>query len=144
MLGPIPYAELHRIYDRCNAFLFTSLHDTSGNVLLEAMAHGLPIVTLDHHGAAEIVTAECGFKIPVRTASQVITDMATALGMLAKEPARARRMGSAGQGRVCDRFSWGHKGDLLAQVYDRVWADQTIGGKQPDSTLRSGNQRGAP
>ncbi len=49
-LGRIPHEDMPALFQRCDAFLFTSLRDSFGSVVLEAMAHGLPVVTLNHQG----------------------------------------------------------------------------------------------
>ena len=43
--------------------LFPSLHDSSGNVVLEAMAHGLPVVCLKLGGPGVLVDDSCGHAI---------------------------------------------------------------------------------
>ena len=48
------------LYRRHDALLFPSLHDFSGNVVLEALVHRLPVVCLDLGGPAELVDASCG------------------------------------------------------------------------------------
>ena len=118
--GQVPYSEIHRYYGKCDAFLFSSLHDTSGNVVLEAMAHALPVVTLDHHGAGEIVSNETGIKIPVRDRAQVIDGLASALERLAMDPALCQAMGGAGRLRAAQVYNWNHKGELLKALYAQV------------------------
>ena len=44
--------ELKQYYQSSQALLFPSLHDSSGNVVLEALANGLPVITLDCGGPA--------------------------------------------------------------------------------------------
>jgi len=48
-------AELAAYYASADAFLFPSLSDTFGNVVLEALASGLPVVAFDCAAAAEHV-----------------------------------------------------------------------------------------
>lgn len=53
--------DLGKLYLSHDVFLFPSLHDSSGNVVLEAMAHGLPVVCLDLGGPGAILGASaCG------------------------------------------------------------------------------------
>lgn len=118
--GQVPYADIHRYYMSSHAFLFSSLHDTSGNVLLEAMAHALPVVTLDHHGAREIVSSDSGIKVPVHDQAQVIAGLASALERLAGDPALRQVMGQAGRRRVAQVYGWDHKGELLRALYARI------------------------
>lgn len=64
-LGAVPRADMPALYDRHSALLFPSLHDSSGNVVLEALARGLPVICLDTGGPARIITRACGIAVPV-------------------------------------------------------------------------------
>src|SRR5204863_2336453 len=110
MVGRVPYADMGAWYARSDALLFTGLHDTSGNVVLEAMAHGLPVVTLDHHGAGEMVDADCGLKVRITGREQVVADLASSLSRLAADPELGRRLGEAGRRRVEREYTWARKG----------------------------------
>jgi glycosyltransferase involved in cell wall biosynthesis len=81
------------------------------------MAHALPVVTLDHHGAREIVSSDAGIKVPVHTEAQVIGGLASALERLAADPALRNAMGQAGRLRVAQLYNWDHKGELLRALY---------------------------
>jgi glycosyltransferase involved in cell wall biosynthesis len=50
VMGAVPFEQMSDFYAGAGVFLFTSLQDTNGSVLLEAMAHGLPVVSLDRDG----------------------------------------------------------------------------------------------
>ena len=58
--GKLSYDEVNNYYDWADLFLFPSLRDTSGNVVLESMSHGTPVIALNHNGASEMITPECG------------------------------------------------------------------------------------
>lgn len=116
-LGYLTFEEMGPLYDNGDVFLFTSLQDTSGNVVLEAMSHARPVVSLDHQGAAEMLTEECGIKVPILTKQQVVEDMATALQDLSRDPVRRRRMGKAGRRRVAEHYDWDQKREIAAQIY---------------------------
>lgn len=55
----LPQSELASYYSKSHLFLFPSLHDSSGNVILEAMSFGLPVVSLGIGGPKTILTNSC-------------------------------------------------------------------------------------
>lgn len=55
-LGPLPTEELARAYAAADVFVFPSVTDTFGNVLLEALSSGLPVAAFPVTGPKDIVT----------------------------------------------------------------------------------------
>lgn len=55
--------NLTELYQQHNVFLFPSLHDSGGMVVLEAMSFGLPVICLDLGGPGVMVNETCGYKI---------------------------------------------------------------------------------
>ena len=52
--GRLPWHDVMSEDASAGIFLFTSLRDSVGVQVLEAMAWGLPVVILDHQGAANL------------------------------------------------------------------------------------------
>jgi UDP-glucose:(heptosyl)LPS alpha-1,3-glucosyltransferase len=50
-----PRRDVHRYYAAADAFVFPTLYEPFGNVHLEALASGLPVITTAQSGAAEII-----------------------------------------------------------------------------------------
>jgi phosphatidylinositol alpha-1,6-mannosyltransferase len=74
-----------------------------GNVFIEALACGLPVVVGDSGGAREtVVDGETGILVDGRQVGQV----ADAVAELLSDPARARRMGQAGRALVERNHAW--------------------------------------
>lgn len=96
-LNQIPQVELFRLYGNMHCFLFPSLHDSSGNVVLEAQANGLPIICLDIGGPASLVIPETAIVVPTNciNETEVIKLLADALQYLAENEERRLAMGKA-------------------------------------------------
>lgn len=119
----LEHAAVMRAYSRHDAFLFPSLHDSSGNVVLEALSSGLPVVCLDAGGPAVLVDAACGYKVRAGEPRQVVEDLGRALAALAGDPRLTRAMGDAALRRAWEHFSWSRQVSRMEQLYLSVCAD---------------------
>jgi glycosyltransferase involved in cell wall biosynthesis len=124
----LEHAAVMQAYLRHDAFLFPSLHDSSGNVVLEALSSGLPVVCLDAGGPAVLVDPSCGFKIRPGRPQQVVEDLARALATLASDRHLIRSMGEAARYRAHEHFSWARQVTRMEQLYQSVCAGAGAGG----------------
>lgn len=115
--GALSYELVNQQYDSADVFVFTSLRDTSGNVVLEAMSHGLPVIALDHHGVSEMVTCETGTKIAVKTYEQIKKDILCAICEYQREYSLIKMRGMAGRERVENVYSWNKNAEIMFEVY---------------------------
>jgi len=118
-LGPVPYADMPALFRRSDAFLFTSIRDSLGSVVLEAMAHALPILTMAHQGVGALVPAEAGIKVRVKTPAQVIDELAQAMRKVAECAEWRLQMGTAALERVRVE-AWPRRVERLAGLYEEV------------------------
>lgn len=115
--GWIERGALPRLYRQHDVFLYPSVHDSGGWVVLEALSHGLPVVCLDLGGPARLVDDSCGMTIRTRGLSKdsVIRQITDALEKLAGDPALRDKLGQAGVARV-RHFTWPA---LVDRIYDQ-------------------------
>jgi glycosyltransferase involved in cell wall biosynthesis len=87
-LGWLPQEEMWAQLCYYTAFVFPSLHDSSGNVVLEALSQALPVICLDTGGPGAFLPPSCSIKVPVenRCESEVIGDLKAAMRNLADKP----------------------------------------------------------
>jgi len=69
-VGCVPQREVEDYYRTADVFVFPSLRDSGGMAVLEAMAHGLPVVCTEIGGPGVIVNWRCGRKLPALTTSR--------------------------------------------------------------------------
>jgi glycosyltransferase involved in cell wall biosynthesis len=95
LLGAVPFEEVRGYYASHDAFLFTSLRESGGIQLVEAMAFGLPVITIDLHGQGQIVTNETGIKVPMNSQEIVINDFKQAIIDLSNDTERYKSLSHA-------------------------------------------------
>jgi glycosyltransferase involved in cell wall biosynthesis len=120
-VGAVPWKQMSEYYSQADAFLFTSLRDSSGTVLLEAMAYRLPVLTLDHQGAGALVQPESGIKVPVTNPEETVKALADGMCRLAHSPELRRRMGEAGW-EEAQTMGWDAKAKQMTRWYEEVVA----------------------
>ena len=90
------------VYREHDALLFPSLNDSGGQVVLEALSHGKPVICLDLGGPGTIVTNDCGRVVATggRTKEQVVAALADALQEISDSPLLRQRLSQAALARA--------------------------------------------
>ena len=132
-LGSLPHTEVHGQLVKADVFVFTSLRDSAGFALLEAMSAGLPVVCLDWAGPGDITTNECAIRIRPESPEQVVTGLAKALRRLEADPALRGRLGLAGRERVAACFSWSRKAEEIDALYGKMLNTAPLTKRNPPS-----------
>jgi glycosyltransferase involved in cell wall biosynthesis len=117
-LDALPRDEVLDRYADHDVFLFPSLHDSGGTVVLESLSRGCPVVCLDLGGPKHFVTSACG-RIVVASdgrVAEVPGRLADALAALAGDPALRARMRAESVSNAA-RHSWAHR---VAGAYELV------------------------
>lgn len=111
----LTHEELLRLYPTYDVFLFPSLHDSSGNVILEAFSAGLPVVCLDLGGPGTMVDESCGRVVSTSGADEktVVRDLAAALQELANN-SLVREQCRTGALQRSENCSWDR---VVAETY---------------------------
>lgn len=117
-----PYRDSIEYYKWADVFCFTSLRDTSGTGLLEALAAGTPIIGMNHQGAADIMTDDCAIKISVNNPSQSIREISNALVLLARNPDRLKKL-SDGALKEAHAHLWPQKAVFMKRVYQSLFSN---------------------
>lgn len=120
-LPPQPtLADVQEIHSGTDVFVFPSLHDSGGMVVVEAMAASRPVMCLRLGGPALTVTAATGIRLPALKPSRTLEAMADALIELSLDPIGRAALGAAGRQRVLDEYTWERRGAVFDTLYRSV------------------------
>jgi len=97
--------EVYRALGQSEVLLHPALRESFGNVCLEAMAAGRPVVCLAAGGPGMQVTPEVGIAVPPTDELATIDALSRALASLACDPGLREQMGRAAQRRAKEHFS---------------------------------------
>jgi UDP-glucose:(heptosyl)LPS alpha-1,3-glucosyltransferase len=121
-LGPRP--DVERWYAAADALVLPTRYEPFGNVHLEALASGLPVVTTTAAGGAEVVGPESGAVVPPGDARAVGRALE---GLRATEPGRLAMAARA----AAEPFTYARQVASFERIYRRLPAVRT------DFTLRN-------
>lgn len=116
-LGRIEKAKVNALMDRVDAFLFTSVRDTSGNVVLEAMSRGLPVLALCHQGVREMCDAESAYLVPPGSVEETIREIGVGMQKLQEDPVFAKRLSENGKKKISSEMTWDHYAEKMDASY---------------------------
>ena len=111
--GVLHGPELATAYAEMDIFAFPSETDTVGNVVLEAMASGVPVVAMTRGGQKYL--AEDGRTALLASDRQAFID---AVKSLARNRARRERIGAAARAQALEMSSWDRIFQDICQAYD--------------------------
>lgn len=118
--GNLPREQSLERLGECQILVHPSLHDSGGLTCLEGMAAGRPVICLDLGGPATQVTAETGIKVPALNPEQAVQGLAEAMARLANDAELRVCLGQVGQKRVKEIYDWEVKGEVWAEIYQKL------------------------
>jgi colanic acid/amylovoran biosynthesis glycosyltransferase len=123
LLGWKNEGEIIEILDNSQIFIAPSVTAADGNqdapinVLKEAMAMGLPVISTYHGGIPELVEdGISGYLVPERDADA----LAGKLGQLLEHPENWAKMGTAGRAYVENHYNLDKLNDDLVKIYQKI------------------------
>ncbi len=124
--------EVSVLLDYADLFIFPTLSDTFPLVVLEAMAHGLPVLSTRVGGIPYQVPESCGALVEAGNPRALIAGFER----LTRDMGHLAAMGRAAKAHVARNFSWATAADAALAVYQAI----VPGGA---STLSAKQRRGS-
>jgi len=112
-LGIVNHNEIARIYQKSHLFLLPSLNEALGNVMQEALASGLPIITTDT-GASELMS-ENGFIIRKKNSQDIYDSLEKIIN---DENLRQEMSGKSR--KLAEEMSWSENAKKYFEILEEV------------------------
>ena len=110
LMGNRTLNQIAEAYQQADVFVLPSLRETSGNVLLEAMAYAVPIVAFDTSFCRLLKEVDCGVFINTEQAlDNIKEDFCKAIVTLGQDKELAKQMGLNGYKYVNSKLTWDEK-----------------------------------
>lgn len=107
LTGTVQHHVLPKLYSSADWFVFPSITDTFGLVILEAQACGLPVLVTQHGGPKEIMQdSETGWIVHEHTAEAWGQAIIKAASLQMNEPDKYEQMRNNAAGLVIHQASW--------------------------------------
>jgi glycosyltransferase involved in cell wall biosynthesis len=113
-------AEKECMFDAARVFVLPSYSESFGNVVLEAMQRGLPVIVTPEVGAAEVVKESGGGLVAGGDAQS----LGAAIERLTADAAKSAAMGEAGRRHVGERYGWSSVAARMEALYGELKAAQ--------------------
>lgn len=120
--GPLYGDEKLAAYSDADLFVLPSKYqyESFGNVAIEALACGTPVILTEKCGASEWIPPEAG-----RTVRADTKEIRAAIADLLGDEALREEMGEYGRNLVADKFTWESVAQQTETVYRDVLAEKT-------------------
>jgi glycosyltransferase involved in cell wall biosynthesis len=115
--GWIDRGQLLKRVSSADVFLFPSLRDGGGAVVVEAMALAKPVVCMDIGGPGFHIDGSVGIKVKPIDPNQAIKEMAAGLSRLYKSKNLRDSLGNAARDRVAKIYLWDKLGERMLKIY---------------------------
>jgi glycosyltransferase involved in cell wall biosynthesis len=118
-LGRVDKDQVPAIMQAHLALIFPSVRDTSGNVVLEAMAYGLPVVAFRHQGVVQMVDDDSGYLIDPQGSPQDVEEFSQAIEKILTDPSARKTKITRSLLRVKHELSWSAKWTSVLGIYEK-------------------------
>lgn len=118
--GWLSQSEMWKVMRESKGFVFSSVRDTSGNVLVEALSLQTPVICFRHQGAALVTDESCAIRIEPSGWEASIDGFAKAMLRLHDSPDLVLQMGKKGRERVLANFTWDWKIEKMNECYQAL------------------------
>jgi len=116
----MPREDLLKGISKADVFLFPSLRDGGGAVVVEAMAMAKPVVCFNLAGPGFHVDQTCGIKIEPLNPKQAVEDVVKALEKLYLDKELRKKLSFGARKKAEENYNWNKLGERLQKIYEDI------------------------
>lgn len=118
-VGKIPYTQMQNEYRGADVFIMPSIRETTGSVMLEALANGIPVIAINHFGSALMLNNEIGWKYDGITKDDYISSLLSIMIECIKSPQICLSKGEKAFSFV-QNYTWRTKIFYFEKIYKEL------------------------
>jgi len=118
--------DVYQTMINADALIHPALHEAFGQVCVEALALGVPVITMDWAGPGMIVNDQTGYLVRPGDRQQTVQRFAEAIAKLAEDKKLGVDMSDACRKRASEEFRWSALVDTIEQRYEQVSREQDV------------------
>ena len=120
LLGHLDQLSLSAEMRSSQCFVFPSLREFGGGVVLEAMACGLPSILVDYGGPRDLIDANCGILLPMQPEMPMVATLRESMERIVRDPELCKQLAKNALGRIRSEFTWEKKAEKIRAIYHDV------------------------
>ncbi len=123
--GVVSYETMKQKYQSADVFVMPSIRETTGTVLMEAMANGLPIITINKFGGSVLLDSNTGWLYDGDTKEDYIEGLKNAIVDCICRPDEVARRGQNALEKA-RMYTWQKKNAVYQRIYADLLAKDTV------------------
>lgn len=120
MHGQCSPDQVQKYYKQADVFVFPSLCEPSGNVVLEAMSNECVPIVFNYGGPGEVIDQRCGIKLNSNNPEALISDLGRSIVELVNNPDKIKQLGKNALKRIEDNYLWDKKINWMNHHYQQL------------------------
>ena len=116
LMGMVPFEQVREYYATYDIFFFNSLRDSGPSQVIDAMAFGLPVVTINLLGQGSIVNDQTGIRCKCNTPETAVEELEKAIIYLYNNPQKVTEMSHAAY-EFAKKQTWSSRLETLVKEH---------------------------
>lgn len=123
MLGWKNQQEIAQYMANSDVFVFPTIREVGGNVVIEAMSSGLPSIVPNYGGPSELIDDNIGIKIPLSDKKEFLESYINNMERIASNVELREILSRNARKKALELHSWPIKGRQIKLIYESISGD---------------------